>query len=73
MSFYKMFGYPTGLGCLLARREALAKPGRFEDPYIFHPLKADAMDIRSPGPDKKPWTDDDLSLNLQDIEAELGL
>ncbi|MEO6887634.1 MAG: aminotransferase class V-fold PLP-dependent enzyme [Ktedonobacteraceae bacterium] len=25
MSFYKMFGYPTGVGCLLARREALAR------------------------------------------------
>ncbi len=25
LSFYKMFGYPTGLGCLLARRDALAK------------------------------------------------
>ncbi len=25
ISFYKMFGYPTGLGCLLARRSALAK------------------------------------------------
>ncbi len=25
LSFYKMFGYPTGLGCLLARREALSK------------------------------------------------
>jgi len=25
LSFYKMFGYPTGIGCLLARREALAK------------------------------------------------
>ena len=24
-SFYKMFGYPTGVGCLLARRAALAK------------------------------------------------
>ena len=24
-SFYKMFGYPTGVGCLIARREALAK------------------------------------------------
>ncbi|HNY39727.1 MAG TPA: aminotransferase class V-fold PLP-dependent enzyme [Bryobacteraceae bacterium] len=23
ISFYKMFGYPTGVGCLLARREAL--------------------------------------------------
>jgi len=25
VSFYKMFGYPTGLGALIARREALAK------------------------------------------------
>ncbi len=25
VSFYKMFGYPTGVGCLIARREALAK------------------------------------------------
>ena len=25
VSFYKMFGYPTGLGCLLARRDTLAR------------------------------------------------
>ena len=25
LSFYKIFGYPTGLGCLLARREKLSK------------------------------------------------
>lgn len=25
LSFYKIFGYPTGLGCLLARREVAAK------------------------------------------------
>jgi molybdenum cofactor sulfurtransferase len=25
LSFYKMFGWPTGVGCLLARREALTK------------------------------------------------
>ncbi len=25
LSFYKMFGYPTGVGCLLARRAALVK------------------------------------------------
>ena len=24
-SFYKLFGYPTGVGCLLARKAALAK------------------------------------------------
>jgi molybdenum cofactor sulfurtransferase len=25
LSFYKMFGYPTGVGCLMARRDALAR------------------------------------------------
>lgn len=25
ISFYKMFGYPTGVGCLLVRKAALAK------------------------------------------------
>jgi molybdenum cofactor sulfurtransferase len=30
-SFYKMFGWPTGVGCLLARREALA---RLERPWF---------------------------------------
>ena len=25
ISFYKMFGYPTGIGCLLVRKAALAK------------------------------------------------
>lgn len=25
VSFYKMFGYPTGVGCLLAKRDAIAK------------------------------------------------
>lgn len=28
VSFYKMFGYPTGVGCLLARRDALARLAR---------------------------------------------
>jgi molybdenum cofactor sulfurtransferase len=28
LSFYKIFGYPTGIGCLLARRPALAKLAR---------------------------------------------
>jgi selenocysteine lyase/cysteine desulfurase len=31
VSFYKMFGYPTGVGCLLARRDALA---RLERPWF---------------------------------------
>jgi molybdenum cofactor sulfurtransferase len=28
VSFYKMAGYPTGVGCLIARREALGRLGR---------------------------------------------
>ena len=28
LSFYKIFGYPTGVGCLLARRDALARLSR---------------------------------------------
>lgn len=28
LSFYKMFGYPTGVGCLLARKEALVELAR---------------------------------------------
>jgi selenocysteine lyase/cysteine desulfurase len=31
ISFYKLFGYPTGIGCLLARRQALA---RLERPWF---------------------------------------
>jgi molybdenum cofactor sulfurtransferase len=31
LSFYKMFGWPTGVGCLIARREALA---RLERPWF---------------------------------------
>ena len=46
---------------------------RWGSPFIFHPLNADLMNVRSIGPDQTPWTDDDLSLNLQDVEAELGL
>jgi selenocysteine lyase/cysteine desulfurase len=31
LSFYKLFGYPTGLGCLIARRDAL---GRLRRPWF---------------------------------------
>jgi hypothetical protein len=29
-------------------------------PYFFHQLSAKVMEIRSAGPDRKMWTDDDL-------------
>ncbi len=37
ISFYKMFGYPTGIGCLLARKAALAKLKRpwFSDGTVW--------------------------------------
>ncbi|MCP4693022.1 MAG: aminotransferase class V-fold PLP-dependent enzyme, partial [Desulfobacterales bacterium] len=28
ISFYKIFGYPTGVGCLVARKKVLARPRR---------------------------------------------
>lgn len=46
---------------------------RYGSPYVFHPLKADVMDLRSLGPDRQLWTTDDVSLGLQEIESELGL
>ncbi|MGC6424304.1 MAG: hypothetical protein ACON4O_04885 [Lentimonas sp.] len=30
-------------------------------PYFFHPISSDQIEIRSAGPDKQLWTDDDLS------------
>ncbi|MDB4266410.1 hypothetical protein N9889_02205 [bacterium] len=46
---------------------------RWGSPFVFHSLKADLMDIRSPGPDRELWTKDDLSLGYEDAEAELRL
>lgn len=49
LSFYKLFGYPTGLGALIARREALA---RLRRPWFaggtvnYASIKADAFQFR---------------------------
>ena len=59
-----------GLAALTPEGELL---DRWGSPYIFHPLKADLMDVRSIGPDRKTWTGDDLTLGLDDTEAELQL
>ncbi len=45
LSFYKMFGYPTGVGCLLARREAmdqLSRPWFSGGTVLASSLAADA-------------------------------
>ncbi len=47
---------------------------RWQNPYYFHPLARDKMDIRSAGPDGKLWTRDDVSLGLdEEVGAEMGL
>ena len=35
---------------------------RFGTPYHFHPLSDQVIEIRSAGPDKKLWTNDDVAL-----------
>lgn len=46
---------------------------RWGTPFRFHPLRADLMDVISLGPDRTPWTGDDLSLGLEAEEEELQL
>jgi hypothetical protein len=46
---------------------------RYGNPYVFHPLKADVMDLRSLGPDGQLWTVDDISLDVEKTKSELGL
>lgn len=49
MSFYKMFGYPTGIGCLIARREALCmlkRPWFSGGAVVYASVAADAHVLR---------------------------
>jgi len=49
LSFYKMFGYPTGVGCLIARREALARlkrPWFAGGTVLYASVAADAHRLR---------------------------
>jgi len=48
LSFYKLFGYPTGLGALVARREALAKlrrPWFAGGTLVFASIAADVHEL----------------------------
>ena len=45
---------------------------RWGQPYFFHPLARDRMDVRTAGPDRKLWTTDDRTLGLEE-EASAGL
>lgn len=72
LSFYKMFGYPTGVGALIARREALAMLRR---PW-FAGGTVDLASVRAdrfvPAPGSAAF--EDGTLNFMDIPGvELGL
>jgi selenocysteine lyase/cysteine desulfurase len=72
ISFYKLFGYPTGIGCLIVRREALA---RLRRPWF----SGGTIDIASVGLDAHELNDDeagfeDGTINFLGLPAvEIGL
>ncbi len=72
ISFYKLFGYPTGVGCLIARREALARLNR---PWF----SGGTIDIASVSLDAHALNDDeagfeDGTINFLSLPAvEIGL
>jgi len=67
LSFYKLFGYPTGVGALVARREALARlrrPWFAGGTVTYAAVKVETHRLR-PGPDAF----EDGTLNFLDIAA----
>jgi len=72
LSFYKMFGYPTGVGCLLVRKAALARLQRpwFAGGTVNFATAQGAMHVLSPG----EAGFEDGTLNYLGIPAvEIGL
>ncbi|MDG4808911.1 aminotransferase class V-fold PLP-dependent enzyme [Micromonospora sp. WMMD1120] len=72
LSFYKMFGYPTGIGALLARREALA---RLRRPWFAGgTIRAVSVqgDWHRPMDDESAFEDGTLNfLSIPDVEFGL--
>jgi selenocysteine lyase/cysteine desulfurase len=73
VSWYKMFGYPTGVGCLIARREAL---GRLQRPWFaggsVHIAGVQA-DWHTLAADEARFEDGTVSfLQIPDLEAGLS-
>ncbi len=72
LSFYKLFGYPTGIGCLIARRQAL---GRLRRPWFA----GGTINIVSVAADGHDWMDgeagfEDGTLNFLGLPAvDIGL
>jgi selenocysteine lyase/cysteine desulfurase len=73
VSWYKVFGYPTGVGCLIARREAL---GRLLRPWFAGGSVSMATvqgDWHTPAADEARFEDGTVSfLQIPDVEAGLA-
>lgn len=79
LSFYKMFGYPTGLGALLARREALAdlrRPWYAGGTVDFVSIQNELHQLRGGGGAYEDGTPDFLGIAALepgfDLLAEVG-
>jgi selenocysteine lyase/cysteine desulfurase len=72
VSWYKVLGYPTGVGCLIARRDALSRLRRpwFAGGSVY--LASTAGDWHTPAPDEARFEDGTLSfLQIPDLETGL--
>jgi len=73
VSWYKVFGYPTGVGCLIARREAL---GRLRRPWFAGGsvyLASVQADWHTPAADEARFEDGTVSfLQIPDVESGLS-
>ena len=73
VSWYKVFGYPTGVGCLIARREAL---GRLRRPWFAGGsvyLASVQGDWHTPAPHEARFEDGTLSfLQIPDLATGLS-
>ncbi|TVZ01948.1 aminotransferase class V-fold PLP-dependent enzyme [Trebonia kvetii] len=73
VSWYKVFGYPTGVGCLIARREALQRLRRpwFAGGSVY--LASALAGWCTPAADEARFEDGTLSfLQIPDLEAGLS-
>jgi selenocysteine lyase/cysteine desulfurase len=73
VSWYKVFGYPTGVGCLIARREALGRLWRpwFAGGSVY--LASVQGDWHTPAPDEARFEDGTVSfLQIPDLESGLS-
>jgi selenocysteine lyase/cysteine desulfurase len=73
VSWYKVFGYPTGVGCLIARREALARLRRpwFSGGSVS--IASVQADWHAPAPDEARFEDGTVSfLQIPDLQAGLA-